>query len=150
MPSRLHPCRIPGLRRGTAFVELAFILPVLLTIIFGAIEFGRAMMVEQLLNNAACQGARQAIAEGSSNKDVDQKVKQYLVHALGVSPEDIDVTVEMEQSSQEQIGRVNGSPSHAGNQIQVTVRIDFDDVCYMAGRFLQGTMLEGRCVMPRS
>lgn len=46
--------------KGAALVELAIILPLLLTIVFGIFEFGRAMYITNTLNNAAREGARRA------------------------------------------------------------------------------------------
>ena len=47
-------------RRGIAVVEAAFVLPVLLTLITGLWEMGRYVQVQQIMNNAARQGARLA------------------------------------------------------------------------------------------
>ncbi len=47
-------------KNGAALVELAIILPLLLLIVFGIFEFGRAMFITNTLNNAAREGARRA------------------------------------------------------------------------------------------
>jgi Flp pilus assembly protein TadG len=49
--------------RGTAAVEFALLLPVLLLIVFGIIDFGRALNAQITLTQAAREGARLA-AEG--------------------------------------------------------------------------------------
>lgn len=46
-------------RRATAMVEMAIVLPVLLTILFAICEFSIAMMHWQTLGNAAREGARE-------------------------------------------------------------------------------------------
>jgi Flp pilus assembly protein TadG len=43
---------------GQAMVELAFILPLFLTLVLGIIEFSRAMAAKQALTTAAREGAR--------------------------------------------------------------------------------------------
>jgi Flp pilus assembly protein TadG len=45
---------------GAAAVEFALVLPVILLILFGTIEFGRAWNVRQTLTDAAREGARVA------------------------------------------------------------------------------------------
>lgn len=44
--------------RGTALVETAAVLPVLLLLFIGIFEFGRILMIQQALTNAAREGAR--------------------------------------------------------------------------------------------
>ena len=53
--------KIKGLfktNRGQALVEFAIILPLLLLLIFGVIEFGRIFGAELTVNNSAREGAR--------------------------------------------------------------------------------------------
>lgn len=53
------PCT--GRFRGQALVEFALILPVLLVIIMGILEFGRAWNMKQVLTDASREGARVAV-----------------------------------------------------------------------------------------
>jgi len=46
--------------RGTAAVEFALVLPVLLLIVFGIIDFGRALNAQIVLTGAAREGVRLA------------------------------------------------------------------------------------------
>jgi Flp pilus assembly protein TadG len=48
--------------RGATTVETALVLPIVLLFMFGIFEYGRYFMTMQLLNNAAREGARYAIA----------------------------------------------------------------------------------------
>jgi len=52
-------------QRGAAIVEFAVVLPLLLTILFGIIEFGYVFMVRQTLQHAAREGCRLAILQTS-------------------------------------------------------------------------------------
>jgi Flp pilus assembly protein TadG len=45
-------------RGGVAAVEFAFVLPILLTLLMGTWELGRVIQVEQVMVNAAREGAR--------------------------------------------------------------------------------------------
>ncbi len=47
--------------KGQTIVETAIILPILLILVLGIIEFGRAMYVKNTLNNAARAGVRAAV-----------------------------------------------------------------------------------------
>lgn len=49
--------------KGQAAVELALLLPIIIVLIFGVFEFGRAMYVRNTLNYAARMGARAAATQ---------------------------------------------------------------------------------------
>jgi Flp pilus assembly protein TadG len=54
--------------KGQALVEMAIILPLLLLLVLGIFEFGRAMYIKNTLTNAARAGARAAVVTyGISN-----------------------------------------------------------------------------------
>jgi len=55
--------------RGQALVELALILPILLMLLLGIFEFGRAWNTKQVITDAAREGARLAVVQ---NSDIDQ------------------------------------------------------------------------------
>lgn len=48
-------------RRGGAVIEAALVLPVVLMFLFGILEYGRYVMMLQVLTNAAREGARYAL-----------------------------------------------------------------------------------------
>lgn len=52
-------------KRAAAVVEFAVVLPLLLTILFGIIEFGWVFMVRQTLQTAAREGCRVAVLPSS-------------------------------------------------------------------------------------
>src|SRR2546428_7880518 len=64
--------------RGTAIIETALTLPLLLFIGVGIVEFGRAYQTSQVLTNAAREGARIAALSNSAAGAVDAKVRQCL------------------------------------------------------------------------
>lgn len=67
-----------GRRRGTATVEVAMILPIFFTFIFGIIEFGRLQMASNLLRSACRQGARLGATENFSSADAQSYVLDIL------------------------------------------------------------------------
>lgn len=52
--------RMTGDRRGQALVELALVLPVILLMVVGMLEFSRAWNLHQALTDATREGARRA------------------------------------------------------------------------------------------
>ncbi len=82
--------------KGAAAVEFALILPLLLFILFGTIEFGLVMFNKQVLTNASREGARFGIvlsdprktAEEISTKTLDYTKKEDSSSSLLVSFKD--------------------------------------------------------------
>jgi Flp pilus assembly protein TadG len=72
--------------RGAVAVEFALVLPLLLLIVFGIIDFGRALNAQITLTQAAREGARLAAV---GNADV---VGQTRAAATGLSPVNVTVT----------------------------------------------------------
>ncbi len=61
--------RLSALRgvRGAQLVEFALVLPVLLALLIGLLDFGTAFNLRQKLNNAAREGARLGAAQGMAD-----------------------------------------------------------------------------------
>jgi Flp pilus assembly protein TadG len=57
--------------RGSALVESAIVLSLLLTLMFGIVDFGRAFYAYDLVGHLARQGARWAIVRGSQCSGLD-------------------------------------------------------------------------------
>jgi Flp pilus assembly protein TadG len=66
-------------RRGAAVVEFAVVAPIFFLLVFGMIEYGRMVMVQQIITNASREGARVAILDGMTTADVETKVGDYLI-----------------------------------------------------------------------
>jgi len=65
-------------QRGAAIVEMAVVLPILVTLVFGIIEFSIAFNRLQGLHAAAREGARTASIPTSTYSDVDARVTSAL------------------------------------------------------------------------
>jgi Flp pilus assembly protein TadG len=59
-------------------VELAFVMPLFIFLIFGQIESARLGMVAQLLTTGAREGCRVAVINGNTNTDVTNQVNTFL------------------------------------------------------------------------
>lgn len=66
--------------KGAELVEFAFLLPLLLVIVAGTWDFGRAYRVNQAITNAAREGARLAVVPAGLNQTaaVQNRVLDYL------------------------------------------------------------------------
>ncbi len=65
-------------QRGNALIETAVTLPIILFVSVAIFEFGRAYQVQQVLTNAAREGARVAVLGTVSEGDIAARVTQYL------------------------------------------------------------------------
>ena len=75
-------------RRGTTTVEFALILPVFLIFVFGLMEYGRAQMIANMLQNSCRDAARWGSTEGVSTSEVEQRVVSFFVRFIGVGMQD--------------------------------------------------------------
>lgn len=113
MPDFLHTRRVgPRGRgeRGQSVIEFAFILPLLLILVFGITEMGRMLMRTNVLTQAAREGAR-AAAVGVDSASVVSRVEGILT-AAGVDAADNPV--------------VDIAPPDANGMINVVVTCDFE------------------------
>ena len=78
---------------GQSLVEFAILIPVLLGVVIGIFEFGRAWNVDQVLTNAGREGARLAVIPTSSVDDVVAAVEGALTDAA-LDPSIADIAVE--------------------------------------------------------
>jgi len=111
------------------------VAPLFFLVILGIIEFGRMVMVQQILTNASREGARRAILEGATAPDVETIVTDYLTNT---SVSGASVTVAP--------GSLSGLGF--GDPVAVTVSVPFDRVSWvLAPWFLGGKTLSAQSVM---
>jgi Flp pilus assembly protein TadG len=65
-------------QRGAELIEMALILPLLLLILVGIVDFGFLFQRYEVLTNATREGARLAVLQGYNTADVQNRVCQYL------------------------------------------------------------------------
>lgn len=76
---------------GVALIETAFILPLLLVLCMGMLDFGRAFHMKSVLDQAAREGARIAVVTSPDPDLVTDKVNQVLASS-GVAATSVQVT----------------------------------------------------------
>jgi Flp pilus assembly protein TadG len=146
----LHRSSVRGAaRRGTALVELALVLPIFVAITLGIVEFGRAMMVGQLVTNAAREGARRAIIDGATNGDVETSIKDFLAQAVGAQANEVAVTITITPSAGNPNPGNSLPASHTKDLVTVKVEVPFSDVSFGKGKYLEGKMLIAQSAMRR-
>jgi Flp pilus assembly protein TadG len=83
--------------RGQALLEFALILPVLLLLVLGIVEFGRAWNLAQMMSDVAREGTRRAVI--ADQFATEQSVKDFMALKLetaGVPIEAITITFSQE------------------------------------------------------
>ena len=75
---------------GVALIEAAFVLPILLVLCIGMLDFGRAFHMKSLLDQAAREGVRVAVVTSPDPDIVAARVASVLA-ASGVAPTAITV-----------------------------------------------------------
>lgn len=115
-----HICRRQ--RGGAAAVEFAIVAPLFFLLVFGMIEYGRMVMVRQVLTNASREGARVGVLDpptgGTTRQTVIDTVTNYL-SAAGITGETV-TTVPTEPST-----------ATYGQSVTVTVSVPFSSVSWL-------------------
>ena len=81
----IRPSNLRRLERGAALVEFAMVLPLLLVVIAGIVDFGFAFQRYEVITNAAREGARLATLPGYDPTSVDARVRSYVQSGLSLS-----------------------------------------------------------------
>ncbi|MBW2187820.1 MAG: pilus assembly protein [Deltaproteobacteria bacterium] len=98
--------------RGAALVEFALVLPLLLLLLVGLIEFGLLFYNKQVLTNASREGARAGIARvGNISDIVDNYCRDRLISFSSPNAVDTDV---------------DGEGGAFNADLMVTVKYDYD------------------------
>jgi Flp pilus assembly protein TadG len=104
-------------KRAAAAVELAIVTPILLTMLFGIIEYGWLFTARQAIVTAAREGARTAALPGSTVTDVQTRVNNFMT-PLGLDGYTTNVQVDGQNPTGE-----------------VTVAIPYANVSLLGGYF---------------
>ena len=91
-------CRRLTGERGTALLETAMTLPLLLLVSVGIFEFGRAYQTWQVLTNAAREGARLAVLPNPVAGSVETRVRSYMTSGQLSNVASATVTVDSNQT----------------------------------------------------
>ena len=95
--------------RGQDLIELALVLPLVLVIVMGIVDLGRAFNTYMVVVNAAREGARTAAIDPSATSTIREAALRETRRA-GMSDGAVTVTI---------------TPASVGNPVQVTVQTSF-------------------------
>lgn len=137
IPRPGHAIRNRRPRQGAATVEFAIVAPLFILLVFGMIEYGRMVMVQQLITSAGREGARLGVLEGVTNERVTTVVTEYLANS---SIQDATVSVTPDPLSS----------ARYGEPVTVKISVSFDSVSWLPSpMYLGGKTLSSVAVMRR-
>ena len=124
-------------RRGATAVEFALVCFPLFFLVFATFEFGRGMMAVASAEEAARDGCRIAILDGTTNQDVEDTIDDLLSLA-GINQHTVDFDPPIPANANQ------------ADSITVSVSMNFDDVAWLSlPGFLTGRSYTARCVLPK-
>lgn len=125
-------------QKGSALVESALVMPVILLLLFGLLEFGQILRIQQALTNAAREGARVGAIHLDSSQALDSAsaVTQDYLERTGVNLTNVKVSPAFSE--------LNGIQA-------LQLKIDYDYVSHLSGWVpgLDTIGLRSRVVMRR-
>jgi Flp pilus assembly protein TadG len=97
------------------------------------LEFGRMVMVQQILTNASREGARKAVLDGSTASDVNNTVITYMNDAnITVSTGNVTITP------------TNPASAAYGDPVTVRVAVPFSQVSWLPTNMLANFLPAGQ------
>ena len=131
MNHRHHPKRN---RRAAAAVEFAMTVPLLFLFVFASIEFSRANMIKNMIENAAMEGAREGMLPGRTAADCTAAA-QDLIDIMALN----GATITIEPATL--------TPTTP--EVTVTVSVPMSQNSLAMSRFVLGETLTQSVTLPR-
>lgn len=124
--------RPPTRRLGATTTEFAMVIPIFFTFILAMVEFGRGMMVINLLQHSARTACRFGIISGTSTSDIRTAATNAM---KGQGLKDVTVTVKVNDSEKD------SKNSATGDRITVQVSAPIAPNTWLpVGRFIKGSL----------
>jgi Flp pilus assembly protein TadG len=121
-------------------VEFAVVLPFLAGLATGAFEVGRAIMVRQVLTDAARKGCRTGALPDRDNTAVTNDVNDILTDN-GLKPTDATVTIQVNGVT------ANASTAQRNDQLSVKVSIPFAKAAWTPLFFFSSSSIESETLI---
>ena len=130
--------RVRRFRSGNAVLDMALIMPLLIMLTFGAVEYGFALYIKHTLQAAAREGARAAVVSGAAAADVQTAVDSAM-SAAGFAQAKYTRPPTIEYSTNGTTWSTAWGSAIAGNQIRVTVNTTWGTAgCKVLPNYLGG------------
>jgi len=107
--------------KGQALVELAFVLPILLLIVMGIVEFGRIFNAYLIVTNASREGARYASVDSSDTEIY------YAIENLTSTLDQSQISISISP---------NFSSRTSGNPVEVSIDYNIDIIAPVIGAII--------------
>ncbi len=117
-------------------VELALILPILLLIVLGLVEFGRALFIYTVVSNAAREGARYGIVHPKDEAGIRDAVYERLILVPSDTVE-IDISYDLCETSPCDVDNI----TEGQTRVVVDVRADFSMITPVISRIFPPTQI---------
>jgi Flp pilus assembly protein TadG len=127
--------------RGQSLVEFSLMLPVLLLLLFGIVDGGRAIYALSTINNAAREAARVAIVDQTLGHIQAEAQAQSV--GLGISSGQVTVIYRTFDDT-----AICGSPPAVGCLAVVTVTYTYTAVTPIIGQLMGNITMNGRSFFP--
>ena len=131
-------------QRGTALVETALTLPILLLVSVGIFEFGRAYQTWQVLTNAAREGARVAILPNAAADASQTRARAYLQSGQLSNAAAATITVDSVQIA------IGAGTTATASRVTVSYPFEFIVLQPVAQLVVAGTLTGAPIVMTAS
>lgn len=131
---------------GQGLVEFALLLPVLLLILLGAIDLGRAFNAYVTITNASREGARYGASQPTNTSGIQAHVIQEAALS-GVTITTTDITIDCAAFGTTSFSSANCSTINKGDQIRVTVTNNFQFLSLYLFR-ISGFVMSNFAIMP--
>lgn len=118
-------------QEGQNIVEFALVVPLIVLMLVGIVEFGRGMNAFVTLSEAAREGARAGIYTTATDVAIRTAVRSQTAATLGQIP-DADIAISP------------GEPRTSGDRLSVTVNYDFVPATPIFSTILGGGVLNLR------
>ncbi len=142
--------------RGQALVEFALIVPILVLLIFGIIDFGRYVYTQNSLNQASREGARAAAVQSRPAECTGQTrdacaitvTRGRLIGVIGTSTPVVACTevTQLDANNDNELDMAPVTPAsncQASNLLKVTVTNNFTLLTPVIAQFLGSQTLRG-------
>ena len=134
-------------RRGAVAVEMAVVMTFIFApMLLGIVEFGRMMMVGQIITTASRYGARHAILEGTTNAEVVEMVEDYVSSSLSVAKDKVRVDITITPDGSNPVP-ADLSDALRRDMVEVEVAVPWNDVALIKGQYLTGKEISQSAAM---
>ena len=143
-------------RTGATMVEAAFVMPVIIILTFGLIEFARAFMAMQMVNAAARHGAYMSILDGVTNSEAETAMRDMLATAniednvtiqiLDGQPID-DTPTGGDLPDPDDLNDLNLPDALPRQLLIVRISVPFEDIAFITPWWLNDVTIVGQMAM---